>query len=464
MRDRGVLVIDIGKTNAKLTLIRPDGSVIARISRTNGVRFLGGLKLLDTDGVERWLETQIPRLSRLGSVDWIVPVAHGAGAAIVRGRDILAPAPDYEQTFEAPGYDAARDSFRLTGSPSLPLGLNLGRQLERHGRGEDWPSGAVLVPWPQFWAWRLCGVAASDVSSLGCHTDLWRPFEATWSDLARSRGWAGRIAPVRHAAYALGHAGEGQLIVEGLAADCIVYCGLHDSNAALMSVAACADATDAVLATGTWFVVMRPGPGLKETPASLDEHDDCLVNVDPSGRPVPSARFMGGRLAQRILGCAAEDSEAFAASPQASNALRALVADLALGRSTAPPVEAPARAARAALELAAASDAAAARAGALGSLTVTGRFAHAELFMRTLAALRAPHPVMGAGRDDDVALGALRVLGFQPEIEAPKPAAPADADRDLLRAAARHLAGACPASSQTISMAAHSTRSRSRAT
>jgi L-fuculokinase len=29
--------------------------------------------------------------------------------------------------------------------------------------------------YPQYWAWRLCGAAASEATSLGCHTDLWHP-------------------------------------------------------------------------------------------------------------------------------------------------------------------------------------------------------------------------------------------------------------------------------------------------
>ena len=36
---------------------------------------------------------------------------------------------------------------------------------------------------PQYWAWRLCGVKATEVTSLGAHTHLWRPAEGRFSDL-----------------------------------------------------------------------------------------------------------------------------------------------------------------------------------------------------------------------------------------------------------------------------------------
>ena len=43
---------------------------------------------------------------------------------------------------------------------------------------------------PQYFAWRLCDVMASEVTSLGCHSDLWRPLERAYSRLAVERGYA----------------------------------------------------------------------------------------------------------------------------------------------------------------------------------------------------------------------------------------------------------------------------------
>ena len=52
-----------------------------------------------------------------------------------------------------------------------------------------------MLPWPQYWAWRLCGETASEVSSLGCHTDLWRPYAGAFSDLGAAPRWAERFGP-----------------------------------------------------------------------------------------------------------------------------------------------------------------------------------------------------------------------------------------------------------------------------
>ncbi len=63
------------------------------------------------------------------------------------------PVPD-----ERTDYDSLRDPFRHSGSPSLPQGLNLGFQLFRLERlTGPWPDDLRILPWPQYWAWRLSG-------------------------------------------------------------------------------------------------------------------------------------------------------------------------------------------------------------------------------------------------------------------------------------------------------------------
>ncbi len=57
-------------------------------------------------------------------------------------------------------------------------------------------AGATLMPYAQYWAWLLSGAAVSEVTSLGCHSDLWNPAEARFSPLAERRGWAAQFAPL----------------------------------------------------------------------------------------------------------------------------------------------------------------------------------------------------------------------------------------------------------------------------
>ena len=83
-----------------------------------------------------------------------------------------------------PGVRASCGTLCRTGSPALPLGLNLGAQLfyQESLNPTLLARAAIVMPWPQYWSWLLSGVAASEVTSLGCHTDLWNPLTGTHSD------------------------------------------------------------------------------------------------------------------------------------------------------------------------------------------------------------------------------------------------------------------------------------------
>ena len=56
------------------------------------------------------------------------------------------------------------------------------------------------MTYPQYWVSRLTGTVASDVTSLGCHTDLWAPGAGDFSSLVDRLGLRGRMAPVHRPA------------------------------------------------------------------------------------------------------------------------------------------------------------------------------------------------------------------------------------------------------------------------
>src|SRR5258706_2186728 len=82
--------------------------------------------------------------------------------------------------------------------------------------------------------------------------------------------------------------------------ECVVYCGIHDSNGAYLShLAARTDERPfSVVSSGTWTVVLSHGSALSR----LQKLPDMLANIDAFNRPVPTARFMGGREYERIAG------------------------------------------------------------------------------------------------------------------------------------------------------------------
>ncbi|MCU0910250.1 MAG: carbohydrate kinase, partial [Rhodobacteraceae bacterium] len=157
---------------------------------------------------------------------------------------------------------------------------------------------ARVVTYPQYWGFRLTGVAACDVSSLGCHTDLWAPEARGFSALVDRLGLAGRMAPARAASDVLGPILPDVARRTGLPPATPVLCGIHDSNASLLPHLMARQPPFSVVSTGTWVVAMCVG-GRR---VALDPERDTLINVSAFGDPIPSARFMGGRAFESIAG------------------------------------------------------------------------------------------------------------------------------------------------------------------
>jgi sugar (pentulose or hexulose) kinase len=429
-----IAVLDVGKTLAKLRLWTGAGALVARADRANEKVRADGYAALDAAGIEAWVAATLGDFATKGRVGAIVPVAHGAAAAVVRGGALAAPPLDYEEAIpeaERAAYDAQRDPFAATGSPALPLGLNLGAQLHHLERLQPGllADGAQILPWPQYWAWRLSGVAASELTSLGGHSDLWRPAAGAPSGLAGRRGWAGRLAPLARAAAVLGVLSPEWVERTGLPADVKVYCGLHDSNAALLAARGFPEIAGneaTVLSTGTWFVAMRTPAHAGETDlAALPEGRDCLVNIDAFGRPVPSARFMGGREIELLTAGAARidaptDQAALvvAAADVVANGAR-ILPTYAAGVGPFPhhrggwadePADPTQRRAAIALYAALMADASLDLIGAKLRILIEGRFAQAEVFVRALASLRPADRIYVSPVENDVSYGALRLL------------------------------------------------------
>ncbi|MGO4524327.1 FGGY-family carbohydrate kinase [Microvirga sp. 2MCAF35] len=292
-----VAVLDVGKTNVKAVIVDAEARrEIAARTRPNRVLTDGPYPHFDVDGIFEFFLLSLKELHAEFGFDAISITAHGASGALLGDDGLALPVLDYEFRYPAEvdaAYDEIRPDFLETFSPRLPGGLNLGAQL--HYQKSVFPEAfsrvQAIVTYPQYWGWRLTGIAATEVTSLGCHTDLWRPKEGRFSSLVERLDIADRIAPVIKPSNVLGHVTEEIGARIGLARPVPVYCGIHDSNASLLPHLGQHDAPFAVVSTGTWVVIFAVGGDLDH----LDPKRDTLANVDALGRAVPSARFMGGR-------------------------------------------------------------------------------------------------------------------------------------------------------------------------
>lgn len=432
--DQAVAVLDIGKTHAKLLVVDDNGEVLRAFRTASGSLPGPPYRHIDCAAIWDWLLGALRQAAGQAQIRTIVPTAFGSSAALIAGDDLALPVLDYEEDPPAAikqAYAEMAPSFAEVCAPTNPASLTLARQLlwQETDFPEAFQGSNAILPFAQYWAWRLSGVAASEVTSLGAQTHLWDPQKRRFSSLTRARGWDRRFAPLRPAWESLGPLKPELAEATGLPADCQVLCGIHDSNANYLRYKAAGLRDFTLLSTGTWMIGFNPGFPLGD----LQEEFDTVANSDLQGAPVASCRAMAGREAALIAGEAAGQ-----AAPNRDD-LAAIVAQgtVALpsftdfggpfpgsggrGRILGPePKSAGQRTALAGLYAALLSLAAVDLIGGdKGALILDGGLASAPLFAEIIASLRPRQEVWLSAEPEGTALGAALLWRWQERREMP---------------------------------------------
>src|SRR5262249_46653023 len=131
---RNIAVIDIGKTNAKVTRFDMQTARESDVfTCPNDVARTGPYPHHDIDRMWNFMLDSLSRIEATTPIDAIAITAHGASITLVDAEgDLALPMLDYE--YEGPDtladeYNAIRPAFDETGSPRLVCGLNVGAQL-----------------------------------------------------------------------------------------------------------------------------------------------------------------------------------------------------------------------------------------------------------------------------------------------------------------------------------------------
>jgi len=406
-----IAVIDIGKTNAKVVVIdAATGHELAGLRTPNTVQTNGPYPHFDTDRLWDFIVDALKTLARTQGFDAISITTHGASAALLDANGALAlPVLDYEHSYPEAvqaEYQGLRPDFAETSSPLLPCGLNLGAQFhyQKTMFADAFLNVKTILTYPQYWAFRLTGIAATEVTSLGCHTDLWNPVAGQYSTLVDTLGIAETMAPIRSAFDCLGPLTADVTAQIGLSSPVAVYCGLHDSNASLLPHLIRRTAPFTVVSTGTWIIGFAVGSAV----TALDPSRDTLANVDAFGKPVPSARYMGGREFDALTKDLPEQDDAAveAAAMAVMTKDVMLLPNVVAGsgpfpgsqmRWINPPDDNAQRYAAAALYTALMTASALSLIGAAGPVVVEGPFAKNRLYVRALASLVGRDVCVGQG-------------------------------------------------------------------
>jgi sugar (pentulose or hexulose) kinase len=418
-----VAVLDIGKTNVKLEVFAPKGAILWERSTPNRVLPGPPYPHADVEAIWAFLIEALREADPAPAIATLVTTTHGCAGALVDEAGLVLPVLDYEYAGIddiEPSYAGLRPPYAETLSPKLPGGLNLGKQMawQKARFPGAFARATHYLTYPQYWAWRLSGVAASEVTMLGAHTEMWEPLAGRFSSLAGALELPRLMPALQPAWSSLGPLRPEVAAATGLAPTTRVLNGVHDSNASLLPHLACQRARFTIVSTGTWVILMAVGLGVER----LRGEDDMLANVDVEGRPTACARFMGGREYSAIVGDSRGDLD--------NRALERVIARGALALPCFAPQGGPFaarsggfrgdfaasdRPALATLYVALMTDLMLTRLGAdAGDLIVEGGFVANPAFAPLLAALRPGQRVFAGGDAAGAARGAALLAHWPP--------------------------------------------------
>jgi sugar (pentulose or hexulose) kinase len=415
-----IAVLDIGKTNLKLLVASDDGWPLESLGIANVASARGAYPAYDLASLEEWFLDALTDVSRRHAIGAVITAAHGCGAVLVDGDEPVLPMMDYEAVSPpdideayariAPAYD---EVFCGIGAGAMRLAKQL--LWQEIAFPAEFSRAKSYLTSAQYFAMRLGGRAASEISQLAAQGHIWDLRHHRPSSVMRERGWAHLLPQRAPAGAVLGMVSQVVAERTGLARSTEILCGVHDSNANLFRYKAAGLADASVLSTGTWMI----GFQRDLDPDKLDVGSPMVLNIDVDGDNVPSTLTMTGREYDLIRGqSSAADTAVLAALPalvaQGSLALPSFIGDHGLfpgaahrGRIIGLPPETPAeRQALAVLYAAFCANRCLDLLGSSKAIVIDGGFATNLPFARALASLRPSQRVSVSRSRDGTALGA----------------------------------------------------------
>src|SRR5712672_1101135 len=253
-----IAVLDIGKTNLKLLVASDDGWPLETLSIPNAANASDPYPSYDLAGLEEWFLDALAKVSQRHAIGAVIATAHGCGAVLVDGNTPVLPMMDYDavsppaidQAYAriAPAYDEV--FCGISGA------MRLGKQLlwQESAYPVEFARARTYLTTAQFFALRLGGRAASEISQLAAQSHIWDLVCHRPSSLMRKRGWDHLLPEGIPAGAVLGTVSEAVARRTGLARSTEILCGVHDSNANLFRYKASGIADASILSTGTWMI------------------------------------------------------------------------------------------------------------------------------------------------------------------------------------------------------------------
>ncbi|WP_291097536.1 MULTISPECIES: FGGY-family carbohydrate kinase [unclassified Flavobacterium] len=288
-----VAIFDIGKTNKKVFLFDENYKIVWEKS----VNFdetvdEDGFPCEDIDLLKNWILDRLSEIKNLS--EYILKAinfsAYGASFVYVDDKGkILTPLYNYLKNYPEGLKKQFYDKYKgeevfavKTASPVLGS-LNSGMQIYRlkEEQPELFEKVKCCLHLPQYLSFILTGQCFTDITSIGCHTNLWNFKKMKYHKWLKKEHIIDKIPPLHYA--------KDAIKIDG---DISVGVGLHDSSSAMIPYTINFTEPFVLLSTGTWSISLNPFNNKRLTFEELQ--NDCLCYLQYTEKPVKAARLFSG--------------------------------------------------------------------------------------------------------------------------------------------------------------------------
>jgi sugar (pentulose or hexulose) kinase len=289
-----VAIFDVGKTNKKLFLFNESYQIVFEKSvHFDEVTDDDGDPCEDIRSLQNFIREGLQSVLALNDfkVRAVNCSAYGASLVYVdaSGKNIghlhnyLKPYPPKLQKQFYDSYGGEKLFSFQTASPVLGS-LNSGMQLYRirHENPEFFHNIRYALHLPQYLSYLISGMAFAEITSIGCHTNLWHFQNRDYHYWVKREGLHEKFPDIA----------PSDMVVQPSGYPYVVGIGLHDSSAALIPYLVSFNDPFVLISTGTWAISLNP---FNASPLTKQELEcDCLCYLHYKGGPVKASRLFAG--------------------------------------------------------------------------------------------------------------------------------------------------------------------------
>ncbi|RYD82136.1 MAG: carbohydrate kinase [Sphingobacteriales bacterium] len=291
-----IAIFDIGKTNKKFFLLNEHYKIVfERTAQFAETTDDDGDNCEDLKKLNSWIRHTLGEalLSDKYLIKAVNFSTYGAsfvfldylGHCVGHLYNYLKPFPAHLTKQFYSSYGGEEKLAKETASPVLGS-LNSGLQLYRlkQEQPEAFAKLKYALHLPQYISYLITKKPVSDITSIGCHTQLWNFETNEYHEWVGKENIDDKLAPLFSSADVMDISINSYQLKVGA--------GLHDSSAALIPYLANFTEPFILISTGTWCISFNP---FNNEPLTADElKADCLCYMEYNGNSVKASRLFAG--------------------------------------------------------------------------------------------------------------------------------------------------------------------------